>query len=583
MDYAITTMKLTLVERQEVRLRCIPDLGIAYLLGQCKDNGIKASLVQGSPRTLDCLLDESVFDILCRGYEDVVKERGESWFKDFLKFNHDIATSSNIWDKTNPDAMKELWDLTGFMKERVWPEWLADFLHQEIVNTKPDAVGFSIWDFYSHPGVSAAVRDVIERLKLESDVRVLVGGPGTVTKTARRDIFRTFKPDFIVHHEGERALFEALGMIESGKVRGLPNVSFSGYDGETKPIEDLDSLALPDFSQYDLDRFFLPVRVVPMMTSRGCPWARCAFCNHHATYKGYREHSAERVVETVEMYKKKYKTDMIMFHDETFTSGRARNIVDALPEAFYYSYAYPKGFDRALLKRMHEKGFRVLVWGVESGCQEVLDSMRKGTDISEVGRIVRDARAVGITNVAFILFGFPGETKEQAEETVNFLQRNADYIERHATTVFRLEEGSPIWEEPSKWGVKKLKGGDYRVESGMQREDVHEFLAGLNGRDIKTSANTKYYMPGNSEFRPYFFMQVAYGEGKGEYPVKNGLLVGDEVRPSMLMEGVSRPVLKLDKGQRGVYEKCDGRHKVDARGFRGYPYVVYYERPFGAQ
>ncbi len=575
-------MRITFVERQEARLRCIPDLGIAYLLGQCRENGIRASLIQGSPKTLKCLLDDSVFGLFCRGYSNVVEERGELWLKEFLRFNHKIATSNNVWDKTNPDALKELWDLTGFIKEHIWPEWLEDYLFTEIMKTRPDVVGFSLWDFYSHPEVSVAIRDVIRRLRQESDVRILIGGPGTVTKTARRDIFRIFSPDFIVHHEGEDALIEVLDMIERGVVEKRPNISFRGYDPDASPIADLDSLALPDFSQYDLDGFFLPLRVLPVMTSRGCPWARCAFCNHHATYKGYREYSPERVAETVEMYKRKYKTKMVMLHDETLTAGRVHSIVDFLPDAYYYSYAYPKGFDKSLLKRMYDRGFRVLVWGVESGCQQILNSMRKGTDIREVERIIRDAYAVGITNVAFILFGFPGETREQAWETVRFLQRNAGYIERHATTVFRLEEDSPIWNEPERWGVRKLENGRYRVERGMQTEEVQQFLADLDRKGIKTCANTKYYMPGDSEFRAYFFMQVVYGEGSGEYPVRNGILRGNEVWPSMLMTDTSRPLLRLTEAQKRTYEMCDGRHRIDAQEFLTYPYVVYYKKPFGA-
>jgi len=574
-------MRLTLVERQDPRIRCVPDLGIAHLLGQCKQAGIDVRLIQGSPETLKCLTDDSVFGIFCKSYKDAIKQHGESWFKEFLKFNYGIATSNDIWDKTNPEALNDLWELASLMREEVWPSWLHNHLFEQIVRTKPDAVGFSLWDFYDHPKTSIVIRNLIDKVKSQLKIPVLIGGPGTVTKTARADIMKLFKPDFIIHHEGELAILDVLDMIKKGKREKKPNISFTGYDGETRPVERLDSLALPDFSPYDLDSFFLPVRVLPLMTSRGCPWAACAFCNHHATYKGYREHSAERVAETVELYKKKYGTDMMMLHDETFTAARARAIVDRLPEAYYYSYAYSKGFDKPLLKKMHDKGFRVLVWGVESGCQVVLDSMRKGTDIKEVERIIRDAHSVGITNVAFIMFGFPGETRKQAEETVKFLKRNSQYIERHAATVFRLEEDSPIWETPELWGVKKLGGDEYLAKSGMEKKEVRDFLSELDDRKVKTSADTKYHMPGDSEFRAYFFMQAVYGEGSGDYPVRSGILIDDTIWPSLLMKNVSRPKIVLDEDLKKTYELCDGGHKVDATDFEEHPYVVYYSKKFG--
>jgi radical SAM superfamily enzyme YgiQ (UPF0313 family) len=402
---------------------------------------------------------------------------------------------------------------------------------------------------------------------------VLIGGPGSVTKTSRRDIFKIFDPDYIVHHEGELALFDALDMIESGKRQKKPNLSFKEYDGNSVPIKDLDLLALPDFSQYGLDDFFLPVRVLPIMTSRGCPWSKCAFCNHHATYRGYRVLSPGRVAETVENYKREYKTDMIMLHDETFTADRAKNMIDELPEAYYYSYAYPRGFDYKTLKKMYDKGFRVLVWGVESGCQETLDRMNKGTKVSEIRGILKDSSNAGITNVVFIMFGFPGETEKQANETVRFLSENSDYIERHASTQFRLEENSPVWMQPAEWGVVR-HGFDYEVKEGMDREETSKFLKDLNRRNLKTAKNTKYYMPGDSEMRAYFFMQVVYGENEGEFPVRNGILAGDTIWPSLLMNGVSRPRLVLNEKQKKAYEKCDGRHKVNARDFEEYPYVV---------
>ncbi len=569
-------MRLTLVERQEARLRCVPDLGIAHLLGQCKKEGITANLVQGSPETLKCLLDDSVFDLFADEYKNVVKERGETWFKDFLRFNYEIATSSEISDKTNPESLEDLWQLTTYMRDKVWPVWLPEQLYSKIEKTKPDVVGFSLWDFYSYPQLNKALVSIMERLKQESGMRVLVGGPGTTTQTSRKEIQKIFNPDYIVHHEGEEALIKLLENSD----RRIPNVSTKDYDSECKPVKDLDALAIPDFSQYDLDSFFLPERVLPLMTSRGCDWSRCAFCNHHASYKGYREHSPERVAEVIETYKKKYNTEMIMFHDETFTSDHARRLTDHLPQAYYYSYASPKGFDKPLLKKMYDKGFRVLVWGVESGSQEVLNSMRKGTDIREVERIIRDAHGVGITNVTFIMFGFPGETKEQARETVEFLRRNSQYIERHATTQFMLMESSPIWINPDMWGVKIKKNFNYSVKDGMSPKDVGKFLQELNKENVKTAANTKYYMPGDSEFRPYFFMQVAHGEGSGNYPVRNGILSGNEILPSLLLKNVSRPRIELSEKDQKLYEKCDGKHRVDGSKFKEYPYVVYYEHPF---
>ncbi len=572
-------MKFTLVEKQESRLRSMPDLGIGYLIAECRAAGVNTSLVLGSPTTLQCLRDREAFSLFLKGYSGVVKERGEEWLRWFLDFNYQIATSTSIADKANPEAVADLWELLSFVEKEVWPEWLPRYLISEIESTNPDVVGFSVWDPYGHPEVVRVLQSVVKTLKQDLDIPIIFGGPGVLTPTSRSYVMRLFNPDFIIHHEGERALLGLLDMIETSQIKPLPNLSYPGYDGPVEPIKDLDSLQIPDFSDYDLDSFFPPVRVLPAITSRGCEWSRCAFCSHHNTYSGYHEYSGRRLREIIETYKDKYRTDLIMLQDETMTARRARVLVKELPNAYYYSYAYPKGFDKDLLKRMHAKGFRVLVWGVESGSQRILNLMRKGTNIREVEAIIRNSYEVGITNVAFIMFGFPGETREEAEETVEFLKRNARYIERHAATQFYLAEGSPIWEQPELWGVKKTSHG-YSVTSGMGRKEVQKFLKDLNRLRPKTSADTKYYFPGDSELRAYFFVQVVYGEGEGSYPVRTGILLGDEIWPSLLMKNVSRPRVKLSRGDAERYAKCDGRHRVEARDFLPYPYVVFYRRPF---
>ena len=47
-------------------------------------------------------------------------------------------------------------------------------------------------------------------------------------------------------------------------------------------INNLDKLPYPDYSQFDLDLYLTPKRILPLQTARGCSWRKCAFCSHHA-------------------------------------------------------------------------------------------------------------------------------------------------------------------------------------------------------------------------------------------------------------------------------------------------------------
>lgn len=586
-------MEVCLVERQESRIRCAPDLGIAYLTGICKERAFDVSLVQSSPRTLyDSLVRDvdSIFPVFYKDkkYSTIIEENGESWFKEFLAKAYDLITSNEITNKVNPEVLVELWGLTSFLKEKVWSAFLSeDFgfknrLYQEIEKSSPDVVGFSFWNFYDHSPIYNSLKILIDDIRENLGVPIVIGGPGTVNKRTRADIFKVFQPDYVVHHEGELAFVELLDMLEGGEIKKIPNLSYIEnkkiVDGNSKPIDTPDILPLPDFSLYDLDSFFLPVRVLPMMTARGCEWGLCAFCDHHATYPAYNEFSVDRVLGTIEHYKERYKTDLIMFHDETLSARRARVLTEAFSKqdwdnTFFYSYAYPRGYDYRLLHKMYEVGFRTLVWGVESGCQEILNSMQKGTNVEEIEKILRASYKTGITNVCFIFFGFPGETPENARETVDFLSRNSTCIERHSVGLFYLTDDSPIGKNPERWGLECTSSGGYKIKEGMQEKESKEFLKKIgklvSKGELKTSADTMYYMPGDTEFRAYFFMQCAYGETSEPdfsdgalVPVGNGLLEGNKLRPSFFPLDSPRRELQLNDKTLDIYKKCDGRNDI---------------------
>jgi len=509
-----------------------------------------------------------------------------------------------------------MWHVTGVLRDRIWPStgWdgpsFRSRLYESICGTRPDVVGFSLWDFYDHPEIAGVICDVIARLREDLGVPIIIGGPGMSTVRSRRDAFELFKPDYIIHHEGDDALPRLLGALDEGaSPSGLPNLSYKDnrfIDGAAKPVKDLDSLSYPDFSDYDLDSFFLPVRVLPALTSRGCEWSRCAFCNHHATYPGYSEMSPSSVIDLIRHCKESYTTNLFMFHDESLSARRARLLTDALAssgikDVYFYSYAYPRGYDAALLRDMHRAGFRTLVWGVESGSQRVLDSMLKGTSVSEVEGILKASSESGITNVLFILFGFPGETREDALQTVEFLKRNSEYVERHSNSIFFLQEGSPIADDAARWGLIPSPDGDpsaYKVSSGLQNDEIRSFLRDLDSSGVRTASGSMYHMPGDTEFRAYLFMQSVFGEtsvfGSDElYPVVNGTLKGSLLSPSFFSHDASRPELQLDTASSKLVSLCDGTRPVAEikkilgdtaegriRGLMVHPYLIFYKRSF---
>ncbi len=272
--------------------------------------------------------------------------------------------------------------------------------------------------------------------------------------------------DFLIPGEGEQAL---LGLCEHLQERrtiaAVPNLVYlQDKQVKTNPpevITDLDEIPLPDFTDFPLTDYLSPKIILPMQLSRGCPWARCAFCTHHHSYLRFRTIKIKRCVEQIKQLQEHYGADCFNFYDEMILADRFGKLAAEISRRKLYityaAYAKPTAkFDLQLLKNIHQSGCRVLMWGVESASQRVLDLMRKGTRVEQVQKVLRAAAQAGIMNLVFILFGFPSETEEEFLATVKMLQKNREYIHTVCKGTFVLGEGSEIHRCPENFAITDI-------------------------------------------------------------------------------------------------------------------------------
>jgi hypothetical protein len=106
-----------------------------------------------------------------------------------------------------------------------------------------------------------------------------------------------------------------------------------------------------------------------------------------------------------------------------------------------------------------------------------MDKMVKGTQLDQMSRILQESTAAGIWNHTFLFFGFPGETLEDAQKTVNFLYQHKPYIHSAALGSFLMERDSPAHRYPASFGVNIIFEDpdkdlaiyfDYDVTAGMK-------------------------------------------------------------------------------------------------------------------
>ena len=172
-------------------------------------------------------------------------------------------------------------------------------------------------------------------------------------------------------------------------------------------------------------------RDFPMMAGRGCPF-RCVFCQR-VTGSVLRSRAAEDIVDEMLAGTARWNCDGVQFFDETFTAHQKRTramcermIEQGVPQRLRWNCtSRVDTVNRDLLALMKRAGCRVIMFGMESGNQQVLDRVCKGIKLEQCLAAVRDCRALGIrSDVSFVL-GLPGDNRKTVGETFAF-SRQAD-------------------------------------------------------------------------------------------------------------------------------------------------------------
>jgi radical SAM superfamily enzyme YgiQ (UPF0313 family) len=282
------------------------------------------------------------------------------------------------------------------------------------------------------------------------------------------------------------------------------------------PLEDLDRLPFPDYADFPWERY--PNRIVPVMTGRGCEWGRCRFCADVITSAGrtFRSRSLASVLDEIRFQTHRHQASLLVFLDLKLNSdvGFWRGLVRELPgvapgvawtASVHVDLRPDNGLSRADLVAAREAGLVRITTGLETASRKLLKRMAKGTSPERTQAFVRDAAAAGISVRLTTIIGYPGEEPGDVRETVEFLQRNAGFIERVMINRFSLMRGSEIdrrsLERPE--SVQGLERGsldpltgvvahsDARWQSREHRKAVYRLLSAvhrINRKPLAASA-----------------------------------------------------------------------------------------------
>lgn len=256
-------------------------------------------------------------------------------------------------------------------------------------------------------------------LKAETGVRTMIGGvhasifPETLRDTGLWDI--------VVVGEGE-AVVAADAMSLNG-IFTWPSLSYTDI-----PTPDY---SLLDVSAY-LPRYPHGARTpwTAVHTSRGCPF-QCTFCSKAVFGSKYRAMPADRLCGLLRTLVEVHGIRDITFYDDEFTLDNRRLSMLCLGleiDQYDLTWTCEARVDMVNYQQfemMKAAGCRLIYFGLESGNQDILNTLRKNTTLEQARSAVALCHEAGIQAAAYFMLGAPGETMQSIQDTLDFAEELA--------------------------------------------------------------------------------------------------------------------------------------------------------------
>lgn len=347
----------------------------------------------------------------------------------------------------NPEAPVNRFDFKGFLGEPLGLLYIASVLERhghdvrvfdlqmnpkldiikEIGNYIPDLIGITSMtaNFYKAKKTANYIRQKF------SIFTVLGGVHATFTSN---ELAQHPEFDAYVQGEGESTMLELINTLKEGD--NLSNVDGLVYKANGMPvynkprplIDNLDTIPYPARHLIDMNSYISHKGSAALITTRGCPYS-CIYCSTSKMHGNrYRTRGIENVIKEIEIVLDAYAPPRLSFVDDNFTFNRqrVRMLCKAIEERKFEipwsCNARVDNIDEDLLKLMKESGCEEILFGIESGSQDILNKIKKGFTRKHVERAMKLAKEIGIKTAISLVLGLPGENRNTIKETIQFIK-----------------------------------------------------------------------------------------------------------------------------------------------------------------
>ena len=358
-------------------------------------------------------------------------------------------------NRKNYAKLKEIFDSYNNYKEILsdlnHPLWLE--IKDVIKDYSPDIVGITMMTgtYKSAENIGRIAKEVNEKIV------VVVGG--THPTILPEETIKNKYFDYIIRGEGEYSFLDLVNNVKKENIAGLTYINEKGIiinNSNREFIKNINSLPFPSRDLYINDNKYIDFGYI--ITGRGCPF-KCTFCASNEIWKGHvRFRTPENVIEEIKYVYNKYDTRFFYFVDDTLTLNKKKTkkicnlIIENNLKIKWICTTRVDTIDEELLCLMKEAGCIRIKLGIESGSERILKLINKNITKKQIRDSVSLIKKVGIDISAYLMIGFPTETNEEVQETLDFARElNPTY---YSLSILAPYPGTKIYNDIIKSGIK---------------------------------------------------------------------------------------------------------------------------------
>ncbi len=328
--------------------------------------------------------------------------------------------------------------ISEFLEEKEIDHYIVDMglgytknqILEKLNELKPKWVGISLNSLLMNE-TAKLIKAIRGRLP---NTFIIVGGPHVTTQGLK--IFEELPEiDYAIVGEGEESFYEIITDKDKSEIKGLIYRDENSYliVNKRRITEDLNEIPFPKFKKFELNKY--ESNVIPLLSSRGCPF-KCIFCQQSSLLsKSWRGVSPEYFIENIKYWLEKGYNQINVIDDNfIFSSNRLIKIVELYEKEKINNIKLHliggiriSHTNQEVLLMLKKLGVELLAFGIESIFDPVLKFIRKGTTEKQIKEVIKKAIKLGFKVKLFLIIGFPYQTIESLNKTYKFIMKHPIY------------------------------------------------------------------------------------------------------------------------------------------------------------